>query len=225
MSLLAELVALLAPPGCLACGRALAGAHERMCAACVRALPWLRAGCVRCGLPSHGGRRCPAAHAAFPRAWAPMAYEGVARQLVAALKFRAALVAADVMAAHIAANLPAPLRGVDAALVPVPPARLRRRVRGFDPTLVLARAVSARTGWPLVEALAREDRAPRQARANRRARRAPGRIDIRVRGSPPARALVLDDVHTTGATLNACARALASQGGTVVAALTYARTL
>ena len=53
------------------------------CAECMRALPWLRGGCPRCGLPKHRGRRCPAARAAFPRAWAPMAYQGVARRLVA----------------------------------------------------------------------------------------------------------------------------------------------
>ena len=46
-------------------------------------------GCPRCGLPTHRGRGCPAAFAAFPRAWAPVAYEGVARELVGALKFHA----------------------------------------------------------------------------------------------------------------------------------------
>ena len=130
---LAELVASLAPPGCLACGRALARAGERLCAECTRALPWLRGGCARCGLPTHRGRGCPAARAAFPRAWAPLAYEGVARRLVAALKFRGALPAADLMAAHMAANLPASLRDPAVALVPVPAAPARRRARGFDP--------------------------------------------------------------------------------------------
>ena len=76
---LAELLAALAPPGCLACRAAVAGAGERLCADCTRALPWLRRGCPRCGLPTHRGRGCPAAFAAFPRAWAPVAYEGVAR--------------------------------------------------------------------------------------------------------------------------------------------------
>src|SRR3954451_20943468 len=110
MHVLRELIALLAPPGCVGCGRALAGADARLCPECVRALPWLRRGCPRCGLPKHRGRRCPAAHAAFPRSWAPMAYQGVARRLVAALKFRGALPVADVMAAQMAANLPSDLR-------------------------------------------------------------------------------------------------------------------
>src|SRR5215218_2052464 len=97
VQLLTELIAVLAPPGCAACGRALARSAERLCSQCTRALPWLHAGCLRCGLPAHRGRRCPAAHAAYPRAWAPLAYEGVARRLVTALKFRGALPAADLM--------------------------------------------------------------------------------------------------------------------------------
>src|SRR4051794_10265198 len=112
--------ALLAPPGCVACRAPTAAAGERLCAGCVRALPWLRPGCPRCGLPSHRGRGCPAAAAAFPYAWAPLAHEGVARDLVAALKFRSALPVADLMAAQMAANLPPPLRAGSAALVPVP---------------------------------------------------------------------------------------------------------
>src|SRR5262245_23817987 len=98
----AELLALVAPPGCAACRAPLARADLRLCSDCTRALPWLPARvCERCGLPSHR-RGCPAGGAAFARAWAPLAYDGVARELVAALKFRAALPVAELMAAHIA---------------------------------------------------------------------------------------------------------------------------
>jgi len=225
MHLLAELIALLAPPGCLACGRALARADERLCVECVRALPWLRAGCPRCGLPKHRGRRCPAAGAAFERAWAPMAYEGITRRLVAGLKFRGALVVADLMAAHIAANLPPGLRDPAVALVPVPAARARRRARGFDPARVLTLALARRLDRPFADCLVRRDRAGRQVGTGRRERRAPGRLLIHVRGSPPPLAILVDDVHTTGATLDASARALTAAGTRVIAAISYARTL
>jgi predicted amidophosphoribosyltransferase len=142
------LLAVVVPPACVACRAPVVRAELRLCSSCTRALPWLSPhGCRRCGLPVHR-RGCPASGAAFARAWAPLAYDGVARQLVAALKFRGALPVAALMAAHVAANLPADVRdGAPAALVPVPPQAGRRRRRGFDPAaeLAAARAGSWRT--------------------------------------------------------------------------------
>jgi ComF family protein len=222
--MLTDLVALIAPPSCASC-RAPTGAGERLCARCARALPWLRRGCPRCALPNHRGRPCPASSAAYSRAWAPMAYEGVARDLVAALKFRSALPIADLMAAHMAANLPPDLR-VPAmpAIVPVPTVAARRRRRGFDPATTLAAALARRLDRPLAACLDRRDRASRQVGTSRRERRAPGRLEFSVRDPPPS-VLLVDDVHTTGATLDAAARALLWEGVRVVAALSYARTL
>ena len=117
MRALQELLALLAPPTCLACRRPLGAAGSLLCPGCTRGLPWLRGpGCPRCGLPRHRrDRGCPAAGAAFALAWAPLAYDGVARDLVGALKFRGALPVARLMGAQLAAGLPPALRGVDAA--------------------------------------------------------------------------------------------------------------
>jgi predicted amidophosphoribosyltransferase len=203
---------------------ALGAARLRLCPACAAGLPWLPRGCCpRCALPRHRGRGCPAAGAAFGRAWAPLAYAGVARELVAALKFRAALPLAGLMAAHIAANLPADLRGVP--VIAVPPQRVRRRRRGFDPAGALAAGAAERLGVPLVDCLVRRDRGRRQVGTGRAQRRGAGRIDVALRCAPPRRVLLVDDVHTTGATLDACARELRAGGCTEVAAVTYARTL
>src|SRR4051794_5638264 len=159
---LSELVALLAPPACAACGRALPRALDRLCHSCTRALPWLGNVCPRCALPRHRHGRCPAAALAFGRAWAPMAYEGVARDLVVALKFRSRVAVADLMAAQMAANLPPALRLSPASVVPVPALPARHRRRGFDPAGVLAAALARRLSRPLAGCLARADRAGRQ---------------------------------------------------------------
>ena len=65
----------------------------------------------------------------------------------------------------------------------------------------------------------------RQVGAGRAQRRDPARLAISLRAPPPARALLVDDVHTTGATLDACARALLAGGCGSVVAVSYARTL
>ena len=222
----AELLAVVVPPACVACRDALPRAELWLCASCTRALPWLPARtCARCGLAAHR-RGCPAAGAAFARAWAPLAHDGVARQLVAALKFRGALPVAALMAAHVAANLPESLRtGEPAALVPVPSQAVRARRRGFDPAGALAAALAPRLGLPVLRCLRRRDHAERQVGSSRLQRRRAGRLAIELRAPPPRRALLVDDVHTTGATLDACARALVAGGCGEVVALTYTRTL
>jgi ComF family protein len=223
---IAELLAIVVPPACIVCRAALPRADLRLCASCTRALPWLPASvCARCGMPTHR-RGCPAASAAFVRAWAPLAHDGVARELVAALKFRGALPVASLMAAHLAANLPADLRaGVPAVVIPVPPQPVRERRRGFDPAGTLASLLARRLGIPEQPCLRRRDHERRQVGTSRAQRRRTGRLMIELRAPPPPRALLVDDVHTTGATLDVCARALLAGGCREVAAVTYTRTL
>ncbi len=176
----------------------------------------------RCALPAPC-RRCPARGAAFSRAWAPLAYDGVARDLVAALKFRGALPLCALMAAQMAATAPAGL--LAGALVPAPLHPRRRRARGFDQARRLAAALAARTGLPSAPCLGRRGAASRQLGAGRATRTAGGRLDVRVLALPPRAAVLVDDVHTTGATLEACARALRAAGCEQVHAITWARTL
>lgn len=223
---LSELLAVVAPPACLACRDVLPRADASVCAACLRALPWLRGPrCPLCALPAHGGRPCPAAGAAFALAWSPLAYERTARALVTALKFHGALPVAGVMAAHLAATAPPGMLRATAVLVPVPSHPARRRRRGFDQAHVLAAALARRTGLPVAACLHRHGSSARQVGAGRTERRAEGRLRLDVRGVAPAHAILVDDVHTTGATLDACARALRVAGTAHVTAMAYARTL
>ena len=159
------------------------------------------------------------------RAWSPVAFAGPARELVHALKFHAARTAGDVMAAQMVAGAPAGLLVPDAVLVPVPSHPRHARARGSDHARTLARLVSGRTGLPVKCCLARAGPAVRQVGSSRAARRADGRLRVQVRSQAPANVVLIDDVHTTGATLQACAVALLEQGSDHVSAITYARAL
>jgi predicted amidophosphoribosyltransferase len=221
---LQRLLDIVVAPACLTC-RAPVLAGNAMCRACRTGLAWLPADrCRRCGLPSPCGARCPAREAAFSQAWAPVAYDGTARALVHALKLRGMTAAADLMAAQIAAGVPPGLLA-GATLVPVPGHPRRRRRRGFDQAERIAAALGRRAALPVARCLERGSAAPPQAGAGRDQRLRSGGGAIGVAGAAPERAVLVDDVHTTGATLDACARALRAAGSHAVVAVSYARTL
>jgi predicted amidophosphoribosyltransferase len=165
------------------------------------------------------------AGAAIARAGTPLAYEGPARAVVHALKLRGAVGLAELMAAQMVATAPPGLLAPGVALVPVPTPAARRRRRGFDHAALLAAAIGERTGLPVAACLRRAGPAPRQAGARRADRLADGRLRVAVAGPVPRAAVLVDDVHTTGATLRACAGTLQENGASQVAALAYARAL
>jgi ComF family protein len=209
----------------VACGIPLGRAGDVACSGCRRALPWLRGPqCARCALPLGARHACPAARQAFTASWAPVGYAGVARDLVAALKFRRARPLADLMAAHLVAGAPRSLLA-GATIVAVPAHPAHARARGYDQAQLLARALARRTGAPLARPLRRRGPELSQLGATRAERLQRGRVDLVARGAAPQRVLLVDDVHTTGATLDACARALLGAGAAEVAAATWARAL
>lgn len=219
------IIAALVPGRCLHC-RAPARSVDLLCHECRAALPWLPVtGCGRCGLPVRcRPGRCPAARAAFAAAWAPLAYEGPARSLAWAQKERATARVAHWLAAAMVVRGPRDwLSGVE-AVVPVPADPVRRRRRGTDHAGQLATAIGARLGRPVVRALVRPGRERPSAPQHRLGRRERRRVPIPELVAPvQGTVLLVDDVHTTGATLDAAARALRNGGATRVLVLTAFR--
>ena len=202
-SLAARAWALVVPPFCWGCG-ADAPLGRPLCAGCRGQLRWLGPEAVT---------------VRGVEVWAPVAYDGPAPALVRGLKYRGAAGLAHPMAAAICAGAPT-LEGV---LVPVPLHPRRRRQRGFNQAERLAAALAQRTGLEVADCLGRRGPAAARQVGRDRAERLAG-PDVEATGPVPPRAILVDDVCTTGATLAACATALLDAGAGGVSAVVYART-
>jgi ComF family protein len=202
----AAVVGAVLPGRCPGCGRAA----EPVCATCAASL------------------RRPAALAAPPLVdiWvAPFAYEGVARELIARLKYRNERAGvpwlADAMFAALTECAPHGLR-VD-VVTWAPASTGRRHTSGFDHGELLARALARRVGLRALPLLTR-DAGPAQTGRTRAARGPGPPLHPLGSGARGRSVLLVDDVVTTGATLAECARSLRAAGHTVSAAAVVAAT-
>jgi predicted amidophosphoribosyltransferase len=198
------------------------GLVPSLCAACGRACRPESVACTRCARRLAAAAPLPGkGPPGLDRAWSSAPHEGVARDLVTALKYRRLLPVAALIAERI--HWLAPVDLLSGTIVPVPAAPLRLRKRGFDPTGEIAAALADRLGAPLRPCLVRGG-GGRQV-GKRRAERVGHPPYIQARGEVPRSVVLIDDVLTTGATLSACARALRGAGAVRVVAVTFARRL
>jgi ComF family protein len=224
-----NLLSLVVPPLCAACrDPVLSGAALcRECRSRLVALPDPR--CQRCGAPTPTAaaacRECRRRTLGFDRAWSAFAYEGVARRSVAALKLRGAVAVGRLMADELASRAPSDF--LDGALVAVPAHRHRRRRHGFNQARVVTVALGRRIGSPVLDLLERIGPGRPQVGLERKARllNARGSVHVPADSVAPRRVVLVDDVYTTGATLDACATALRAAGAAEVVALTFARAV
>jgi ComF family protein len=219
---------LLFPPWCLGCGKE--GSY--LCESCRRQLPFVVPPvCPRCGRPRADGAPCPgciAAQSAIDGIRAPFLFNGVIRRTIHELKYRNLRSAVPLLAVFLDDYLrDNPLPGD--ALVPVPIHRKRERERGYNQSSLLCHEINRRYGLPVIDnCLIRRTYTPPQARTSSLASRLENVTgaftceDERVRGR---RIILLDDVSTSGATLNSCAAVLKSAGAASVWGLVLALEL
>jgi ComF family protein len=228
-------IAVLIAPVCAACGSLLehptAGVVCPACWSAVRPMP--QPTCRTCGDTLASWRTVSIEHAQCPRcrrreplisrSAAIGPYEGALRTILRALKYNARTSIAWRVSELMRVSGTDVLLGAD-AVVPVPLHAARRRARGFNQADALARHL----GPPVLAALRRTRRTAVQADlpAARRHANVRGAFAIAPRARINGLTLVLvDDVCTTGATLEACASALLGAGAADVRALTAARAV
>jgi ComF family protein len=208
------------PGACLLCGSAVRGAA--LCPGCAADLPRPTApGCAVCAEPLAVAGvcgRCLQDPPGFDDARAACLYRFPADVLVQRLKYGADLACAAALGELLADAVAAAPRPDLLLPMPLHPARLRER--GFNQAAELARPLARRLGVPLAPALCRRLRdTPAQASLDRAARRRNVRGAFACDGDLSGRHVaVVDDVLTSGATIDALARALKKAGAARVSA-------
>ncbi len=205
MSMLSEALSFLCPTACCVCGALVAhGPFGHLCGRCHRALP-------RTTHPVRAPR-------GVVSCWSLGAYEGPLGALVRLAKYGPSIAAIDLLGAQLAGCM-AVMPSVD-GVVGVPTLRGRRWRRGFCQGERLARAVGMTQGIPLLEGMVRCHGRPQVGRSASERERLADDVFHLPQLDPGRRILLVDDVHTTGATLSAAARALRRQGASQVWAVT-----
>jgi ComF family protein len=219
MSVIDRFLAVLTPYECLGCD----AEGGLLCTGCIQELTVLPERCHHCLRPSAAWLTCApcSTMSSLSRLRAGTAYRGLAKDLVWKLKSAGARSTAAIMADRLRLLLPAG----SPAIMPVPTASGRVRSRGYDQARLLARELARRNRLPYLDVLVRSGQT-HQVGASRaqRLEQLGGAFRLVRPASVRGRHVVLiDDVVTTGATLETAGRLLKEHGAARVEALVFAQ--
>jgi ComF family protein len=227
---------LLYPRACSVCRRAADPAGHSLCWDCRTNLLLIHEPfCIRCGFPAAGSidheyvcHQCTERKPAFDAARSVTRYEGTAREMIHAFKYRKAFWLEDNMCEMLAGGARIFFHPDEIDLVcGVPLYPRRKRERGFNQADLLARGLARQLGLNTSTKLLRRTRETEsQTRLTADARlqnvRKAFEVDKKAEIND-LNVLVIDDVMTTGATVSECARVLKQAGAASVHVLTLAR--
>ena len=210
------------PYRCPVCEKILRAEEGLVCGKCAAALPWVKEPrCMKCGRPVADETQeycaaCEGRERLFHRGMSALAYEGDFRKSVLRMKFHNQRVYIPFFAACMAAGCSRELYAVQPeVLLPVPMHERKKRERGFDQCALLALELSKQTGIPVQTGnLIRKRYTQPQKGLNARQRHENlhGAFLVRSPEALPASVMLIDDIYTTGATIDECCRVLRQAG-------------
>ena len=218
------------PGRCPVCGRILAKEEVLVCRRCRMELPWVAEPvCIRCGKPIASPEKalcadCARTDHAFTEGRAALLYEKGIRLSVNRMKFYNHREYLPFYAACMYAAHRGHLQKWNAdCIIPVPMHPKKRTERGFDQAVLLARALSELCRIPVLEDVlvrTRYTKASRKLGREHRLANLRGAFTVRQRESLPQSVLLVDDIYTTGMTMDHAAAALRKAGVTQIYFLT-----
>ncbi len=219
MSVLEKVLTYIAPHECVGCG----GEGAVLCQRCLRLLPEVVSACYRCGRSTKNFATCKKCRVASPlrSVHVSTAYEGVAKQAVWRLKFDRAQAASKDLARAMGVADASP----QTIFVHIPTATTRVRTRGYDQAKLITSQL-AHSNHRIHQTLLVRHGQKRQVGLSGTERRKQLEGAFRVVHSQHVRGahiVLVDDVLTTGATLEAAARVLKAAGAKRVDATVFAR--
>lgn len=222
MSILDKLVAVVAPHNCLSCSKE----GSLLCRSC---FPELGAvvpdRCFRCNKLSADSKTCSSCRrmSKLSYVWIRSKYAGIPKELVHRLKYERSFTASTIIAEAMVRVLPHKLENY--IIIPIPTASSRRRQRGYDQSVLIARHISRLTTLPMRQHLVRlgQSRQVGSKKADRISQLKDAYMVIHGNELLGKRILLIDDVMTTGATLECAAKIMRSVGVKRVDALVFAR--
>lgn len=228
-----RILEVLFPPNlqCIICRKELAHANRKcVCEECETKLPYIVHPCEKCGEEVVGeGRFCEACKFVerdFDKCYSVFNYDGAAKKLVYKLKYEGKKYLAEYMAKYLSDLIV--LRNIDFDIVTfVPVCKKRKRRRGYNQAELLANSVALDMKVECVELMQRVKETPSQVELSFKDRLENIKDAFVITDKNLVKGktiLVIDDVLTTGATLNECAKVLKKAGANKVIGLTFANT-
>lgn len=222
MTIFEQIIRIYAPFSCVSCENE---SDTLLCSACDEQLPTVPSRCYKCKAATRGYATCDACRARSPlqSVYVATHYTDIPKELLKRVKYERAKSGVEPLARRMSALLPA--ADDTTMLVPVPTATSRVRLRGYDQAVLLSRSIARYTKIEKALYLDRLGQAHQVgARRSERLRHLEGAFRIKSGVTVKNRHIILvDDVLTTGATLETAAKLLKNAGAKQVDAVVFAQ--